>query len=358
MKILILMLLFLRFSLFAESTYQPSLWDFIPGIGQFRLGNTSTGAFQLGLFISFLAGADEMIKRPDYIKPEETFVRFSFKDAILADYLEKQGFLYQTNPFENSQMIIFSETYYQRQQRLIEKKMLYEINPLLQYGKYERKTYANANAELFSQSALHIFFYSAYSTYRDSGRISNHYNESFLDLVMAPFNKKYLLSPYFYIPVGLLLAGLSYQTKYPPLNPEWMMVSPTMKKSGYMQFYSTVVSFNAGVGEEAFFRGYLNHYFIHKTNKPVWGILISSALFGLGHFQNSPLDVIFPTIAGIYFGFLHYINNWDIRQGIAIHFWWDFLIFTYSLRYVKEDKNVFKSQREIHFMPILYTYKY
>ncbi|MFN3604509.1 MAG: CPBP family intramembrane glutamic endopeptidase [Leptonema sp. (in: bacteria)] len=348
-----ILLLILFTSLKAQEPEQKpinyAMWGLVPGMGQFLLGNNTTGALQLGLFLSFLGGALTQVRRSDSILYKERKIQFKLEDVILADSLEKNGYLYKEYPF-------LSESQYDRVFRMIRYNKLIEINPFLEYGSYERKTYATTGEELFIQSAQHVMFYSVYSSYRDSGGIA-HLNEDYFDLAIAPLNPRFLLNQKFIIPIGIVLLLVGYETSHPPKNPERTLLYPGMKSSGYMNFYTTVLSFNAGVGEEAFFRGFINHYAIQEAGFGI-GLLFSSLSFGFAHLGNGIGNAIFATIFGAYLGYLHYKENWDIRQGIAIHFWWDIIAIGSTLRYMKEDSNVLKNSKEIFFMPISFQLKF
>lgn len=327
-------------------------YGFIPGLGQFLLGNSTAGATQLGLFLSFIGSSISMMNRSDFIPFGEEKIILKLEDVIIADLLEKNGFLYQD-------VALLSESKYDRIQRMIQYKKFIEINPLIEYGSYNRMTYSSTGSELLAQSAQHVIFYSVYSSYRDAGAIYpvSLNKESYFDLAIAPFQPKYILNPYFLIPIGLLGIVAGYETSNPPKNPEWTLLYPGMKKSGYMNFYVTTLSFNAGVGEEAFFRGFLNHYLIKEMGL-TYGLLSSSLIFGIAHLGNGVGNVISATLGGLYFGYLHYKDNWDFRQAIAVHFWWDVILLATQLRYMKEDKNVLKNNKEIYFMPIMYEFKF
>ncbi len=352
-NLLFLLSFFISISLLkSKEPIDYAVYGLIPGLGQFLLGNSISGAVQLGAFLMFMGNGLQMRNRPDYIPFEERTIKFQLQDVLIADYLEKNGFLYKDFPF-------LSESKYDRIQRMIQYKKIIEINPLLEYGTYERKTYATTLEEMLFQSSQHVIFYSVYSSYRDAGgiRFKNLKQENYFELAISPFQPEYIFNPYFLIPIGLLSISIAYETKNPPKNPEYTLLYPGMKSSGYMNFYASVLSFNAGVSEEAFFRGFLNHYLIRKMGIEL-GIISSSMIFGLGHLGNGAGNAIFATFAGLYFGYIHYKNNWDIRQGIAIHFWWDFIIFLYNIRFTREDKNVLKNQKEIYYMPIYFEFKF
>ncbi|MEJ5273027.1 MAG: hypothetical protein WH035_02755, partial [Spirochaetota bacterium] len=173
------------------------------------------------------------------------------------------------NNYLYKEIPLISESQYDRIHRLIQYKKLIEINPLIEYGSYQRETYATTGELLLSQSAQHVLFYSVYSSYRDAGAIKppTQNQETYFDLAFAPFQPKYLFNPYFLIPIGALLVFTGYETMHPPKNPDWTLLYPGMKRSGYMGFYVTTISFNAGVSEEAFFRGFLNHFLIKNYDE-------------------------------------------------------------------------------------------
>ena len=102
-KIIILFFLFLlNYNVIFANIDHPEDYAFygiLPGLGQFLLGNETTGALQLGLFLGFLGSSSSMSNRPDYIPIKERKIQFSIKDAIFADYLEKNLFLYKEFPF-------------------------------------------------------------------------------------------------------------------------------------------------------------------------------------------------------------------------------------------------------------------
>ena len=95
-----------------------------------------------------------------------------------------------------------------------------------------------------------------------------------------------------------------------------------------------------GIGEEAFFRGYLQPVFSEWLT-PWGGITASSAIFGAAHILNAQTmapehrwryySFILPFITsfGVYFGWLTHKNN-SLQESVALHTWYDFIIFTVS----------------------------
>jgi membrane protease YdiL (CAAX protease family) len=75
------------------------------------------------------------------------------------------------------------------------------------------------------------------------------------------------------------------------------------------------------VGEEAFFRGFLNNEFSERYGDR-WGLAVSSLIFGLGHTgQGQTANVLQATAAGLYLGWLHQRNGFETGEGVALHYW-------------------------------------
>lgn len=93
--------------------------------------------------------------------------------------------------------------------------------------------------------------------------------------------------------------------------------------------FAGVVSFNAGVGEEALFRGWLLPLLYQTTGNRFWlANTIQSGLFGAGHVgQAGPFAL---AIAGwaVYEGWLTRHNDWSIRESVFHHFWYDVMVVT------------------------------
>ena len=79
------------------------------------------------------------------------------------------------------------------------------------------------------------------------------------------------------------------------------------------------------VGEEAFFRGFLNNQLSHQLGR-WWGLGLSSGIFALGHSgTGNQASALQAGIFGLYTGWLQQHNNYAIGEGVAIHFWGNFL---------------------------------
>lgn len=329
-----------------KSAYRAALLGIIPGAGQIYLGNYAAGITQAALFGSFLTLDKSYTSRWDYILPEERGVEFDPMLAVLADELDRRGFLYLDYP-------LFSEARLERTLRMIRGQKLYERNPLFEYGPYNRFNFTSANSDLASQSALHVMFYSIYSSYRDGGAYGPYRNENFGTLLAAPFRPKYLTQPDVFLPLLLLLGGgAALGPKAYPVT----LVSPGMKNGGHLAFYITGTSLNAAVGEEAFFRGYLNHTMTGSLG-PTWGAIASGTIFGAAHYPMTSTPVV-QTALGIYLGFMHQRHGFDMGPGIALHFWWDIIALGLEFQRAIEDPNVDQGVAQVHYMPTLFQFRF
>ena len=321
------------------------LWSLLPGGGQIALGNYQTGISQAVLFASAMGMARHYVSSPDYIRAADRSVEFDPVQIYVAQELQRRDLLYRDLP-------IFNETPYDRLARMTRDGRTVEINPLIEYGGYDRLSVATVNADMAGQTAQHVLFYSVYSTYRDVGRAPGQ-EEDYFDLASSPFRPQYLTDPHVFVPLLILLASAAADSGS---GGRTTLVPPGMK-SGQGDLYTGVISFNAGVSEEAFFRGVLNTSFSRRWG-PTGGGALSGVLFGLAHYDGTAGSVGFPTLAGFYFAYIHFLNGYDIRPGIALHFWWDVIVIALEVKRWKEDRRVGLNQQQVHYMPTLFQYRF
>lgn len=189
-------------------------------------------------------------------------------------------------------------------------------------------------------------FYNAYSSYQDArlamsnqGYLSEISKDSLWDLFTSPFDTELLQRWTFLVPTltiaGLeLLVALADDQKYRVSSgATWAVPLLAGQSDGI------------GVGEEAFFRGYLQPEF-----KEMWGrkwpaIFTQAALFGWLHYRGDVAGVpqwetwvrpVFAGLKGVYYGWLVERNQFSLRENIAAHAWWDFIIF--SSEYLRHRK--------------------
>ena len=96
--------------------------------------------------------------------------------------------------------------------------------------------------------------------------------------------------------------------------------------------FSSGISYNAGVGEEALFRGWMFPLFVeaYGVENMVWANLTQAAIFGAAHLSGDNRLPLFQFAAGYYFGWLAKKNAWSLREAIFVHTWWDVIVFTAS----------------------------
>ncbi|MBF0286959.1 MAG: CPBP family intramembrane metalloprotease [SAR324 cluster bacterium] len=131
-----------------------------------------------------------------------------------------------------------------------------------------------------------------------------------------------------------LFAGivLVYRFQWPPL----MQFKEDVNKMVHELFRQTtiidlaIISMFAGIGEELFFRGFLQSTLINITN-PWAAVALSSIIFGFAHFISWTY-VIYATGVGIYLGvvFLVFDNIYIVMLAHALY---DFVVLAYLVCY-------------------------
>ena len=199
--------------------------------------------------------------------------------------------------------------------------------------------------------------YGVYAAYRDARAYNNfegyRYSmptESLKDLALAPFDWSVIKKPEVW---GGLLAALSaavtvgYYAEKSLAKRSERKDSISCNQSKVKQSFSAIEdkdfplnAFPVGIGEEAFFRGFLQPTFSEFLT-PWGGIALSSICFGLAHVSNvlnEPHEerinyyqytIPLITVFGAYFGWMTYKNN-SLKESVALHSWYDFIIFAIS----------------------------
>jgi membrane protease YdiL (CAAX protease family) len=186
--------------------------------------------------------------------------------------------------------------------------------------------------------------YGIYAAYRDvrlhfgnGGFLYKMPTESLADLSAAPFQMSVLKKPEVwggFLGAFAVAIGLSHLTA--PKKTEEARIHGASKRSSLLP----VVALPVGIGEEAFFRGYLQPVFSEMTN-PTGGLILSSLAFGAMHIPNAwdmekqdrrayyKFGIPFITAFGAYFGWVAQKNQ-SLKEGVALHTWYDFTIFAIS----------------------------
>lgn len=99
-----------------------------------------------------------------------------------------------------------------------------------------------------------------------------------------------------------------------------------------------LIALFAGIGEELFFRGWLQGALTDRF-EALWGILFASAIFGLLHYLSGTY-AIYATLTGLYLGVIYQATG-NLYIVAAIHALYDFIALVYLLRKSKGKENLF-----------------
>lgn len=176
-------------------------------------------------------------------------------------------------------------------------------------------------ARLATDTAL----YSSYGAYRDArSRDNSGYrtplpNESLSDLAAAPFTLRYLSRPTTFVPLAIEAAAILAS------RGGYGIYRASDVSEGDLHTFNFVANEMTAVGEEAFFRGFLNNELSDRWGDSA-GLATSSVIFGLAHSgQGQTANVLQATAAGLYLGWLHQRNGFGAGEGVALHYWFNVL---------------------------------
>jgi CAAX protease family protein len=82
--------------------------------------------------------------------------------------------------------------------------------------------------------------------------------------------------------------------------------------------FFVLLSVCAGLFEEIIFRGYLQRQFGALGRNAVVGIVVSAAIFGLGHGYQGPRNMVVIAVFGSFFGILAHFRK-SLRPGMMTH---------------------------------------
>ena len=182
--------------------------------------------------------------------------------------------------------------------------------------------------QVLQQGGLKLHMYDTFHNYQlaaidlaDSDREKSNpqplYRGTIGDQFAAPFKWDNLSSPWVY-PLILVSAGyLTYNYATSTVSRTAFRANGT-ENAVYGATQIGVIPFGSVMGEEAFFRGFVQREMRLYTDSAVASILTQSLLFTLIH----PADLRPSAFAsGIYFGILTNHFGGNIEKPIAAHFW-------------------------------------
>jgi hypothetical protein len=210
-----------------------------------------------------------------------------------------------------------------------------------------------------------LWFYGVFASYRDArlarddeGARFPVAREELGQLVLAPFDPRVLKRPWVWAGVPLLLgaaAGLGYLISRFEEQPFGATMGRVARPTDIQFFghtygngagaalgsaYNLSVFLPVGVGEESLFRGVVQAG-LSETSLGLWGgWAVGSAIFGALHTLNfvgtsdgvrtAALAVPYITLTGSYLGYVYIRTHFSLLAGVAIHFWYDFMISTFD----------------------------
>ncbi|MEC9283379.1 MAG: CPBP family intramembrane glutamic endopeptidase [Bdellovibrionota bacterium] len=264
--------------------FLPSLGSwFLPGLGQYIQGN-----WQAGLTYSLSAAAGISM-----YNAEEDNVDHSISD-----------------PFK-----YFDEN---MQRRVIGSKTYDFVGSLSAYQSFRSRIKAYENTGEFA-------------FIKDTG------DDEVGDIMLAPFDFSHLKKKTTWIPLAVIFGlGAQFLALSQDDNSELDENDRPLGDASTI-FSGSLLSYQAGVGEEALFRGFLQPYFRYKMNSNVYANLSSSAIFGALHYSSDNPFPIAQAAMGYYLGWLTQRNGWSIRESAFLHTWWDVVAINISIR--KKDSS-------------------
>ena len=168
------------------------------------------------------------------------------------------------------------------------------------------------------QAAGFVSAFHAFRTSVEAKKKSGEYEfltheETTGDLMLAPLRFDYLLRPTTFLPLLLIGAAITLD------DPHHYKISRSDS------LFVTGLSFNAGVSEEAFFRGTMMPYAKNEGASDFWSNAITAVLFGAAHIDSDNPFPLMQTLGGYYFGYLTQKNQWTLSEAVFVHFWWDII---------------------------------
>jgi membrane protease YdiL (CAAX protease family) len=211
------------------------------------------------------------------------------------------------------------------------------------------------------QAVQELWFYGIYATYRDARLARGDLNarfpvakEQLPELLLAPFNPRVLKSPWVWAGIPITLGAGLAASYLIPQSSSTRERTRMLTDGGGVQFfgrhygtaegvalgetYDASLFLPVAVAEESLFRGVVQAG-LSEGPLGLWGgWAVGSAIFGAVHTVNfigdpngvkkAAFAVPYLMVTGSYLGFLYVNSGFSLLRGVAVHFWYDFLLAT------------------------------
>lgn len=150
------------------------------------------------------------------------------------------------------------------------------------------------------------------------------FEETPTELMLAPFRFDFLIRPTTLLP----LAAMAFLVFHVIPKDNGDKVNFGQVSAGDAGF-TGVVSYGAGTGEEALFRGTLMPILQEKWREknPILSNLAVSGLFALAHLDlEDPSVPWVQFLGGLYLGWVCQFRDWSLAESIFIHTWYDVIV--------------------------------
>jgi len=201
-------------------------------------------------------------------------------------------------------------------------------------GKEETNVYMNKstwNAGFYGNLYSNLTYLSFWDLYEHDCQP----NVDTYKTVLAPFNFGHFYKKWqFWLPMLALAYNYSNFNYSNKVN--WYLGNGLTKSQ--LTNEGTLMYYTVGIGEEALFRGtiqkslynYLKSWDFSASTSRHSAVFLSSALFGAAHSgKGFSANSFYAFLFGLYQGYVYQpdIEEFDLMTAIAIHSWWDIIVF-------------------------------
>jgi Type II CAAX prenyl endopeptidase Rce1-like len=310
----------------AEPNYHLVGWvnTFVPGGGQFLLGNYEKGVFEASLELSTL-----------YIGYKNS-ARVPFTLDGVPEDLPPVGTTFVTRKSSMRRVCSYDSVLKRNVCRMV------PVTSLVSTSSSEVDVSNSLYADWLQEFGLKFHMVNAYDAFRkaagpnvSTGSQRIDYTST-RDLFFAPFQWENLKSAWVF--PALLISGAALIYNYQTMIKSGQMGStaPLNKSSDrlYSLTYLGVFPTGSAVPEEMFYRGFLQYEAYGILQSPFFSIPVSTALYAFSH---SAADRSSAALTGAYVGMITHFNEGQLAKGIAYHFWADVMAGIYQITMVRNQ---------------------